>query len=992
MQHYLKILGVHCIVGLGLFYSSVLCCQNNINVSSHRKNAKPVYLTDDFEHGTLDGWSNLADWENSEESPISGDFSLKHVTGSDTSHIFHPLYIADFNADTFTWRVKLRNGNWDPSGSNKFWFFLAGDRANLSSGANGYAVGVNFTGTDDLLKLWRITNGLVSATLISSSLDWNPNTLAGMEVTRFPGGTWELKLDRQGDFNNLVSEGTGNDNTHQSSLACGLVFIYTRTRAGLLWMDDLYIGPPVADTILPEITSAKVLTGSTISLHFSENPDPLSALDLTNYLVNGSISPVSAEFMAGNKHTVMLRFAESFSEQVPFELSVTGISDLAGNTMLPFSIILFYESFKAVGLRITAGNRIKISFNREVNISSAETTSNYFITPGNINPIAASVNTLALNEVFIEFAEPFIQKISYSLNLENIKDKFEDKMNPTVLEFVYYIAMPYDVVINEIMARPEPSFGLPGKEYLELFNKSGYVIDLTGWYLRIGTSSRSLPEYQMQPGSYLVLCHPNHVSAFSQYGETLGIQSFPAISDAGQTISLLDKQDNVISAVAYKEKWYGSSFKASGGWSLEQIDPENPCAGASNWSASTHPSGGTPGRINSILNLRPDTDPILVNRVVPVSSNLLRVFFTESYHYQSITSADLFSVNMGIGNPVQVIINPPLFTFVDLVFATPFISDVTYELFVERSIYDCAGNLLGTRNKAKFAIPKQPSFFDLVVNEILFNPHEGGVDFVEVYNRSQKVINLREVIVASRDAKTGELRSLNQSSPEGFLVFPGEYAVITTSTPATLNHYYTPNPYGFSEISTLPAFNNDQGVVVILNTGMEILDEFSYTESMHYPLLTGAKGVSLERINFDRETNDPQNWHSASQTVGFATPAYKNSQFVDGLQESQRQITIEPEVFSPDNDGFDDVVNIHYEFEKPGFVANIIIYDSRGRTVKKLVQNQILGTSGFFSWVGTNDARQMSPLGIYLIYIDLFHADGTRKQFKKTCVLAGKLY
>lgn len=975
-----------------LLTQSELFSQNNFSIRYSGKGSKAVFLTDDFEHGTLEGWGNQSDWENSEDFPVSGNFSLKHRAGDGTSYIYHPLNIADLNSDTIAWRMKLKNGNWDPSGTNKFWFFLTSDRNNLSSGVNGYAVGMNFTGTDDIVKLWRITDGIATATVISSTMDWDPNTLAGIEVVRYPGGTWELKLDRQGGFNNLVNEGTGSDNAHLSSQACGLVFIYTTTRAGLLWMDDVYIGPPVTDTIPPEITRAEVLTSGTIALHFSENLDPESVHDLTNYLIEGNIMPMSAEFSEGNQHVILLRFAEPFPEQTPFELVVTGIKDLAGNSMFPFSISLLYEPFRVVSLRITSGSRLKITFNRQVDVSSAETTVNYFLMPGNIYPVNASVNTLLPNEVFIEFAESFTEATNYNLHLENIKDINEDILEPTVMEFKYYLARPYDVVINEIMARPEPSFGLPGQEYTELYNKTEYNIDITGWTYRIGTITRTIPEYQMPPGSYLILCHPNHVEAFSVYGEALGISSFPAISDAGQTISLWNNEDKLISAVAYTDKWYGSSFKAGGGWSLEQIDPGNPCAGASNWSASSDPSGGTPGRINSIYTYKPDTEPLLVGRAAPISSNLLRVFFTKPYHYNSISSAGLFSVDRGIGSPNQVIINPPLFSSVDLVFDQSFIQGVFYELTVDRNISDCAGNMLGNRNIVRFAVPEQPGYFDLVVNEILFNPPEGGVDFVEVYNRSGKVINLRDVLVASRDFTTGELRSVSQASQEGFLVFPGDYAVISTNTRVTNDLYFTKNPFGFSEISSLPAFNNDRGVVVLLNTAMEILDEFSYTESMHYPLLTGVKGVSLERINFNRATEDPHNWHSASQTVGFATPAYENSQFKDGSIEEGNQITIDPEVFSPDNDGIDDVVNIHYYFEKPGFVANITIYDARGRVVKKLVRNQVLGTNGFFSWDGTNDSRQMAPLGIYLIFIDLFHADGTRKQLKKPCVLAGKLY
>lgn len=992
MQVNLKILLSLYLFQIFPFSSTEIFSQPFIQSSLKFSNkSKQVIFFEDFEQGTLAGWGNTGDWEISEESPISGSYSLKHLSGSGTSYIYHPLEIANLNSDTVTWRLQLKNGNWDPSGTNKFWFYLISDQSNLSSNVNGYAVGVNYTGTDDLLKIWRITNGSVSATVLSSTLDWDVNTLVGIEVTRFPGGDWELKLNPQGGFNNMVTEGTGSDNTHLTSNYCGLYFVYTATRAGLLWIDDIYAGKPIIDTVAPFIEKAEVLTSNTIRLTFNEFLDPAAALDVSNYLIIGSAHPVTAQFLSGSQQQILLSFSQAFIEMTPFQLSVSGIKDLAGNEIVPGSIDLLYESFKATEIRVTANNKLKISFNREVNISSGQTVSNYILIPGNVNPVNATVSVTQNNEVFLEFANPFDERTDYELHLENIRDLFDDIIEPTIMEFIYFVALPYDLVINEIMAKPSPSFGLPGNEYIELYNKTPYMVDLTGWTIRVGTTSRSITEYQIIPGGYLILCNPINTDSFKPYGETLGINSFPAIPDAGQIISLWNNHDQVISSVNYTDKWYNSSFKAAGGWSLEMIDPENPCAGADNWSASMSPSGGTPGKANSLLAQNPDLITPGIHRAVLLSDKILRVFFTEPYYYTSISSPEIFTVDNQIGSPLQVVVNPPMFLSVDLVFSQSFTAGITYTVNIEKVITDCAGNFLGSRNSVKFALPLQPEYFDLVVNEILFNPLEGGVNFVEVFNRSNKVINLQDVLITSRDLTAGTLRTIYQASIDGFLVFPMEYAVITTRAELVLRDYYTPNVYGFSEISTIPSFNNDKGNVILLNKSMDILDEFYYDEKMHYPLLTGVKGVSLERINYNKETNSKENWHSASQTAGFATPAYQNSQYNTGEESSRKEIMIEPDVFSPDNDGVDDFVSIYYEFEKPGFVATITIFDSRGRIVRKLAGNQLLGTSGFFSWDGTTDARQMSPLGIYLIHIDLFHADGSRKQYKETCVLAGKL-
>jgi hypothetical protein len=67
-----------------------------------------------------------------------------------------------------------------------------------------------------------------------------------------------------------------------------------------------------------------------------------------------------------------------------------------------------------------------------------------------------------------------------------------------------------------------------------------------------------------------------------------------------EDVVIKDASGTVISFVHYYDSWYQDATKEAGGWSLEQIDPNNPCAGQSNWRASNNANGGTPGAKNSI--------------------------------------------------------------------------------------------------------------------------------------------------------------------------------------------------------------------------------------------------------------------------------------------------------------------------------------------------------------------------------------------------------
>ncbi len=116
-------------------------------------------------------------------------------------------------------------------------------------------------------------------------------------------------------------------------------------------------------------------------------------------------------------------------------------------------------------------------------------------------------------------------------------------------------------------------------------------------------------------------------------------------------------------------------------------------------------------------------------------------------------------------------------------------------------------------------------------------------------------------------------------------------------------------------------------------------------------------------------------------------PGYKNSQY--RLTENvQGNITVAPEIFSPDNDGTDDFATINYSFPSPGYVTNITIFDASGREVRYLEKNALGGINGYYRWDGLDDKSRKLPQGIYIIYTEIFNTAGTKKQFKNTIVLA----
>lgn len=204
----------------------------------------------DFESGVISEWLQVPDahWQASTTSPINGIYSLKHTYNSsvdvtDRVSVALPSWI--ISSGDVIWWFKLKHG-YDPSGSNRWWVFLMCDKdANqmaIGGTCSGYAVGVNVTGSDDLLKLWRFDNG-VPRVVLASTLNWQTQigkTVAGaIEVQRKSDGTFSLKASTTGSFLDLVNYGSVVDNTHSSFAFFGISYSYTSSADQLLWIDDL---------------------------------------------------------------------------------------------------------------------------------------------------------------------------------------------------------------------------------------------------------------------------------------------------------------------------------------------------------------------------------------------------------------------------------------------------------------------------------------------------------------------------------------------------------------------------------------------------------------------------------------------------------------------------------------------------------------------------------------------------------------------------------
>ncbi len=534
-----------------------------------------------------------------------------------------------------------------------------------------------------------------------------------------------------------------------------------------------------------------------------------------------------------------------------------------------------------------------------------------------------------------------------------------------------------DIIINEIYAQPTGNNGIPDAEYVELYNASENVINLQGVMLENELIEQHILIY---PDSFLVLADVENNFEFSAFNGDVVFLQHLSLTDGGMNLELKDANEIILDQVNYNTFWYHDLNKDGGGWSLELINPNDPCSNEDNWRASVNARGGTPAERNSVYSIAPDITPPQLLYVLSEPINSVTLVFNEP-----IDETSLSNLTWTVNGEVQNISNAHLAnddgTWVSIFYGT-MTAGVVYT-FDLSGIQDCWGNE-SVLIQNRFALPETAQPGDIIINEILYNPYENGKDFIEIYNNSLRNISIAEWKLSKLDAiSTRTITELQM------VLLSGEYLILTEDGTDLIAFYPDTKTNRIFRVEDMPDFPSEDAVFIALPDSI-ISDAVFYNDAAHFPLLNSFDGVSLERIAFNRPSADITNWHSASELVGFATPGYQNSQSNNNFTTEQ-SFEVVNEIFSPDNDGFQDVVTFAYNLDEPGYTGNITIYDSEGRHVKKLMQNDLLGLSGSISWDGFNDEKQKASIGIYVVYFEVFNLKGDVSKFKKTCVVAHQL-
>lgn len=642
------------------------------------------------------------------------------------------------------------------------------------------------------------------------------------------------------------------------------------------------------------------------------------------------------------------------------------------------------ESPEIISHSILDSKTLQLNFNEALDNSNAENTSNIQIrTIG--NPSFVKLNSE--NQLELTMPSELQQGLTYTLNYKNYSDK---KGNTINTEKQYNFKAEFDqfpkeadLIITEFFSDPDPAVGLPSGEFVEIYNSSDKTLRLDKIKISDGGNpSAEIQNNEIQAGEFVILCAVKDSAAFKLFGRTIGIASFPVLNNDADQIILFSKDNLILDQIHYTSEWHTDRSKSEGGHSIELFYPNQSCKEKNSWGTSSHPLGGTPGKINSSWDLSSDNEPPVLISAIPLSQWEISLRFNEVIEEINMTKVANYNINLGVsiasadlvqetGDEIILLLNSPLST------------GIVYSLEII-SIKDCTGNEV--KNVVKnIEIPSEAEYGEIMLNELLFNPTTGGVDYIELYNNTGKSLSTKNLYLSNLEKDERWINTNLQSVIESF-----SYLVITTDPNTTINNYPHHDSTKIFKAS-LVSMDDDKGrlrIGRIKNGDFIIIDSVNYSKDWHNPFIKEESGVALEKINPSLPSFPSHNWTSASSIVQYGSPGLKNSQFTDTIIKTDldKPYEIESLIISPDQDGKNDQLIIKLNFKKSGYKHRLRIFDLSGNEMSDLSYS-IVGTNDIISWnAADKDSNLVSP-GNYIAVLSFVHPSGEALQYKERLVV-----
>jgi hypothetical protein len=189
----------------------------------------------------------------------------------------------------------------------------------------------------------------------------------------------------------------------------------------------------------------------------------------------------------------------------------------------------------------------------------------------------------------------------------------------------------------------------------------------------------------------------------------------------------------------------------------------------------------------------------------------------------------------------------------------------------------------------------------------------------------------------------------------------------------------------------------------VKNCGLRETDEYSVTvfddensdsSATTNEIVTQLDGIMVNALDSISLFYTYEHPSQGSHMLGFEIifPSDQNPENNLAFRELQvlgeiGELALSPQIFSPNADGIDDVLQIDYRLPQPGGNLTISIFDMRGKRIHDVLKNELSNQdSGTLFWDGTSPDGDV-PTSMYIVYLE-YRYSNTITKAKKTTILA----
>ncbi len=523
------------------------------------------------------------------------------------------------------------------------------------------------------------------------------------------------------------------------------------------------------------------------------------------------------------------------------------------------------------------------------------------------------------------------------------------------------------VRLSEIMFRPDTLSNYT--EFVEIVNVGDTPVDLTGWKIGDSLDVDAILSHNgnavLQTGQYGIILDPGYFDHASIYDELIpdtaliltiedasfgryGLRNAPPL-----TVYLYNARGELVDSYRY-------SSDNPPGYSDEKIDVNGPNS-PQNW-ANSRRFRGTPGAVNSVT---PQPVDLAITAVEPIDSLLwdnqpfsLRVGIAN----HGTTPVEAFSLTAYLLQSGRELITEKQFnqSLLPAEDQVVILDGLMLPAGFQRLqiVVRVEGDADTTNNVWDTVLFVESSGAAIIINEILFEPRPGESEWVEIFNGGEVALNLTHYLLT-------DFKDTLQIPDQAGNLLPGEYWVLTGDS-ALMK--LVKHPDRVIIIPRFPTLNNDVDELSLLSPAGRLLDRVRYTDDWYGHSV--PKGTSLEKINPWLASQNSENWTASVAEQG-STPTEVNSVFVE-TPPVKTTLQIQPNPFSPDNDGQDDFTVISVQLPSATGYITCRIFDTRGRLVRTLAMNQPVGSTTHLVWNGLKDNGAPARLGIYVVLVEFY--------------------